>query len=69
MKHNLKFIDLKHGEIVILPNEFQNPITKQPFDYIQLAGDHVVFGLSTGTHLETKNEWKTIRELYEERKK
>ena len=69
MTRNLKFIDLKHDEIVILPNEFKNPITKQPFDYIHLVGDYVVLGLSTKTHFETKNEWKTLREIYEEQKK
>lgn len=67
MKNPYKFITLKHGEVVMLPREFELPEFGMKFDYIQLAGDHIVFGLSTGTHLENgKGEMKTLRELYEE---
>ena len=67
MKNPYKFITLKHGEIVMLPQKFEVPAVSMKFDYIQLAGDHIVFGLSTGTHLENgKGEMKTLRELYEE---
>ena len=68
MKSPYKFIDACHGEIVMLPSEYKNPVTGYPFDYIQLCGDYVVFGLSTATHLETEQgESKTLRELYEDR--
>lgn len=67
MKNLYKFIALKHGEVVMLPREFEMPAFGMKFDFIQLAGDHVVLGLSTGTHLENgKGEMKTLRELYEE---
>lgn len=67
MKSPLKFITLKHGEVVMLPQKFEVPAVGLKFDCIQLAGDHIVFALSTGTHLENgKGEMKTLRELYEE---
>lgn len=67
MKNPYKFISLKHGEVVMLPHEFEVPSVGIKFDCIQLAGDHIVFALSTGTHLENgKGEMKTLRELYEE---
>lgn len=69
MKLDLKFIELNKNEVIILPNEFQNPITKQPFDYIRLCGDYIVFGLSTHTYFENKYEYKTLREIYEENKR
>ena len=71
MKKPYKFITLKHGEVVMLPQMFEVAAVGMAFDYIQLADDHrLVFGLSTGTHLENgKGEMKTLRELYEEQEK
>ena len=68
MKNPYKFITLKQGEVVMLPQMFELATVGMEFDYIQLAGDHsLVFGLSTGTRLENeKGEMKTLRELYEE---
>lgn len=67
MKNPYKFIPLKHGEVIMLPQKFEVQAVGMEFDYIQLAGDHIVFGLSTATHLENgKGEMKTLRELYEE---
>lgn len=66
MKSPLKFITLKHGEVIMLPQKFEVPAVGMKFDCIQLAGDHIVFALSTATHIETNGEMKTIRELYEE---
>lgn len=67
MKNPYKFIDLKHGDVVMLPKKFEVPAVGMEFDCIQLAGDHIVFSLSTATHLENgKGEMKTLRELYEE---
>lgn len=67
MTNPYKFITLEHGEVVMLPRVFEIPKLGIKFDYVQLAGDHIVFGLSTGTHLENgKGEMKTLRELYEE---
>ena len=67
MMNPYKFIPLKHGEVVMLPKKFEVPAVGVQFDCIQLAGDHIVFALSTGTHLENgKGEMKTLRELYEE---
>ena len=40
MKSPYKFIDACHGEIVMLPSEYKNPVTGYPFDYIQLCGDY-----------------------------
>ena len=67
MTSSLKFITLKHGEVVMLPQKYEVPAVGMKFDCIQLAGDHIVFALSTGMHLENgKGEMKTLRELYEE---
>ena len=72
MKNPYKFITLKQGEVVMLPQMFEVPAVGMGlFDYIQLADDHrLVFGLSTGTRLENgKGEMKTLRELYEDQEK
>lgn len=66
MKSPLKFITLKHGEVVMLPQKFEVPAVGMKFDCIQLAGDHIVFALSSATHIEANGEMKTLRELYEE---
>lgn len=69
MKCPYNFIDAKHGEIIMLPHEYKNPITNMMFDFAQLCGDYIVFGLSKECHFETMSgEYKTLRELCEEQR-
>lgn len=65
-----KFVELAHGEIVMLPKEYkiENSGLEQKFDCLQLAGDYIVFGLSTAIGVEVNGEQKTLREIYKQQK-
>lgn len=69
MKYPYKFKTLNYNEIIMLPRGFRNPFTDTMFDFVQLCGDYIIFGLSTESHVETMaGESKTLRELYEEQR-
>lgn len=65
-----KFVELTHGEIVMLPKEYKikNSGLELKYDCLQLAGDYIVFGLSRAIIFEVNGEQKTLREIYEQQK-
>ena len=70
MSNLYKFVELAHGEIVMLSKEYKikNSGLEQKFDCLQLAGDYIVFGLSKAIVFEANGEQKTLREIYEQQK-
>ena len=67
MKSPYKFIDLQHGEIIVLPQQCKIQDKGFECDCIYLSGDYIVFGNLAEIHLGDASgaDFKTLRELYE----